>query len=151
MFERRRPAKLVTPIEEDQGIFKGEVIQLTAELMPLFGRNMRDDVIIKGFVVGGDAIDVIFPGRRKSQAIALQKRIQAEWSKVCTEARHRGVSPVIEEFRYPIQVEGAWRTRFNRDTNGWETRNHQLYAARWMVADKSGNKTTYGEPVIRAS
>ncbi|MFD1157921.1 hypothetical protein [Roseovarius aestuarii] len=149
MFDRRKPTREVLPGYEDQDIFKGQIVQIAVELVPLIGRNSHDDIIIKGFVLGDNAIDVVIAGRRKKQAQTLLSQIQSLWSRACTAARNLGESPVVEDVRYPVYVEGSWRTRFNRDDHGWETRNHQLYAARWTITDQNGGSVIYGEFVVR--
>ena len=54
-----------------------------------------------------------------------------------------------DEVRLRITLEGCWRPRFDRDDQGWQTRQMQLYAARWALLDADGKSVTYGEPVRR--
>ena len=149
MFDRRKPTRDVTPGHEDQGIFKGQIVKIAVELIPLIGRNSHDDIIIKGFVHGDNAIDVVISGRRKKQAQTLLGLIQSLWSEACTASRNLGVSAVVEDVRYPVCVEGSWSVKFNRDEHGWETRNYQLYAARWAISNQNGGTVTYGDFVMR--
>ena len=143
MEERRKPPSEVTPQYEDAGIFKNQIVQLTVQLVPIFGQNSRQDIMIKGYVDGNSAIDVVFPGRRKEHAKPLLTRLQH----MLVAARKKPGAPVpIDDIRHPVRIEGAWRPRFKRDDHGWETRDHQLYAARWMVMNQDGQTVTFGAP-----
>ena len=147
MEDRRKPAHMVTPQGEDEGIFRAGVVRLTVRVVPVFGRNTRGDLMIKGYVGPDSAIDVVFPGRRRRDACPLEQRLKAEWQRIAQAARARGREPDIETMRLPVMVEGSWRPRFRRDDQGWQTRDHQLYAARWAFVDESGQSVTYGEGV----
>lgn len=145
MIEPRKPAHDVTPDHEDRGIFKGQIVQLTADLVPVYGQNGREDIMIKGFVSAGRPIDVVFAGRRRHQAVALLNRLKAVWAQ---KARN-GAKPAADSVRFPVAIEGAWRPRFACDDQGWQTREMQFFAARWAVLDSDGNSVTFGAPVIR--
>ena len=146
---RRMPAHLVTPAHEDSGIFKSTVSSFSIELVPLFGETMRRDLVIKGFLDGDTAIDVVFPGRRKPMTDPLYDRLKKLWAQSVAAARYANPGPEIDSVRLPVSVEGAWRPRFKRDDHGWETRQHQLYVARWTIWDAAGKAQTFGTPVVR--
>lgn len=110
--------------------FVGQVVEVAVELKPLGGRNSRDDIIIKGFITGGWAIDLVFARRRKKPAQVLQMQIETTWSREYAAARMLEKWPVAQDVRYPVQLEGSWRPIFDWNEQGWETRKHQLYAAR---------------------
>ena len=147
MEDRRKPAHLVSPEGEDDGIYRSGIVRLTVRLVPVFGRNTRGDLMIKGYVGPESAIDVVFPGRRRRDASDLEQRLKAEWQRIAQAARSRGRTPDIETARLPVMVEGAWRPRFRRDDQGWQTRDHQFYAARWAFVDQAGQSVTFGEAV----
>ena len=145
MEERRKPAHEVTPQNEDAGLFKTRIVQVTVELVPRVGHNMRKDIMIKGFIDGNSAIDVVFPGRRTRLARPLVARLQNMLSDARNAARAVGQTADLEDVRHPVQIEGTWRPRFYRDDQGWETRRHQLYASRWVLKDQTGHNVIYGE------
>lgn len=145
MYERRKPASEITPEYEDGGIFKNDLVQLRIELVPLTARNSRNDLIVKGFVDGNSAIDVVFPGRRTIQAKPIVALLQAKLTHARKTAERTGATLDVDKVRYPAMVEGAWRPRFKRDENGWETRQHQLFVARWILHDTNGKPITFGE------
>ena len=145
MQERRKPQSEVTPAYEDRGIFRGAIVNLTVQVVPVYALNTRQDLMVKAYVSDGGAIDVVFPGRRRRHANALLNRIKMLWTK----AQREGRAGDPNRIRFPITIEGAWRPRFKRDDQGWETRELQLFAARWAMLDVDGNSVTYGEPVVR--
>lgn len=149
MFERRKPASEITPAYEDRGIFKNETVQLIVNLVPLTAKNSRDDLIVKGFIEGNSAIDVVFPGRRKIQAKPIVALLQAKLTHARRMAEKAGTTVDVDTLRYPARIEGSWRPKFTRDDHGWETRQHQLFAARWVLKDLDGKAVTFGEMTIR--
>lgn len=149
MDDRRKPAHQVTPDYEDSGIFRTPPTQLLVELVPKFGTNSRLDVMIKGFVQSDIPIDVVFPGRRKAHLEPLVQSLHALWTKANRKVGKNEQAPEIDEVRLPVRIEGSWRPRFQRDDQGWQTRTHQLYAARWVIPHAGGEARTYGEAPIR--
>lgn len=149
MKDRRKPASQVTPEYEDRGIFKNPTTQLVVELVPRFGKNSRGDVMIMGFLQGNVPVDVVFAGRRKAQAAHVMQELRILWSRANREVPPNGTPPEVEWVRLPVRIEGAWRPRFERDDQGWQTRTHQLFAARWLLTDAEGNALSFGEPPIK--
>ncbi|MGB3406595.1 MAG: hypothetical protein WBA67_03795 [Jannaschia sp.] len=149
MPDRRKPLSEVTPESEDKGIFKGQIVDLLVELVPMFGKTSRGDIVIKGFIDGQNAIEVVFPGRRKVHVQTLQKHLQSTWSRAVQDARVETMRPVVDSVRVPSRIQGGWRPRFRRDDQGWETREHQFYAAQWTFRDRTGTVVTAGEPAKR--
>jgi hypothetical protein len=148
-MERRRNPSEITPDYEDSGIFKNPTLQLVVELVPKFSKNSRDDLIIKGFVEGNVPIDVVFAGRRKFQADPVIQRLRALWTQANRNLSSPGDAPEIDAVRCRVSIEGSWRSRFLLDDQGWQTRTHQFYAARWLLSDQSGTVKHFGEPVMR--
>ena len=146
---RRKPARLVTPAYEDSGIFKNSVGTFSVELVPMFGENMRRDLVIKGYLDGAIAVDVVFPGRRKVQADPVREQLRSLLARSGATACYANAGLEVDAVRLPASVEGAWRPRFRRDDQGWETRRHQLYVARWMIKDPDGMSHFFGSPVVR--
>ncbi|WP_306121175.1 hypothetical protein [Roseovarius sp. MMSF_3359] len=149
MFERRKPASEITPAYEDRGIFKNDIVQLIVNLVPLTAKNSRNDLIVKGFIEGNSAIEVVFPGRRTIQAKPIVALLQAKLTHARKVAEKAGTTVDVNTLRYPARIEGSWRPKFTRDDNGWETRQHQLFAARWVLKDLDGNAVTFGEMTIK--
>lgn len=151
MADRRKPKSQVSPFEEDRGIFKSMAGQLVVELVPLFARTSRDDIMVKGYIDGTIAIDVVFAGRRAKMAQPVVDRLRSLWTSANASAAAQGKIAEADDVRIRMRIEGAWRPRFEVDDQGWQTRQHQLYAARWTVASKTGEPTVYGEPVAARS
>lgn len=149
MKDRRKDAREVTPQYEDSGIFKNPPKQLNVELVPKFGTNSRNDVMIKGFIDADTAVDVVFAGRRKAHVEDLVNRLRALWTRANRNPARADRPPEIDEVRLPVRIEGSWRPRFERDDQGWQTRTHQLFAARWLITGEDGEIKTYGEVPIR--
>lgn len=146
---RRLPSKLVTPALEDSGIFRNTVSRFSVELVPQFAQNARRDLIIKGFLDGETAIDVVFPGRRTALAEPLCDQLKSLWTRASATARYATQQIEVDSVRLPTSLEGAWRPRFQRDDLGWQTRAHQLYVARWSLLGADGTTQTFGAPVLR--
>ncbi len=151
MKDRRKPASEVTPQYEDSGIFKSPTTSFVVELVPKFGKNTRHDVMIKGFAQGEVPIDVVFAGRRKAQVETVVQELRVRWSRANHNLGASGIPPEVDDVRLPVRIEGSWRPRFERDDQGWETRTHQLFAARWLLTDKTGKAVSFGEPPIRTT
>lgn len=150
MKDRRRPAHEITPQIEDGGIFRRPPTNLVVELVPKFGMNAREDVMIKGFVGSNVPIDVVFPGRRKAYLEPLVQKLRTLWTVANRRTGKTDRPPEVDEVRLAVRIEGSWRPRFQRDDQGWQTRTHQLFAARWMVAEGAGEVKTCGEAPIRS-
>ena len=148
MGEVRKPASQVTPDYEDRGIFKSEVGTFKVALIPKFDRNSRNDLLVKGFLEGQTAIDVVFAGRRTRDVGVLVAEIRRLWTQATRSGQARGDCSEPEQVRCPVLVEGAWRPRFVQDAQGWQLHHHQLYAARWWLMDASGTPIGYGERVL---
>lgn len=146
--DHRKPAHEVTTRHEDSGLFKSRLVELSVDLAPLISQNARQDILIKGFVDGASAVDVVFAGRRRTKARALIARLQDLYART---QRAAGPSADIDadKIRLQVRIEGSWRPRFRRDDQGWETRAYQLYAARWLVIGHDGTPVTYGDPPQR--
>lgn len=145
MQDRRKPSHEITPEYEDRGVFKSKPVEIVVELVPKFGRNSRLDIMIKGFVRSEIPIDVVFPGRRKMQAAPLVNRLHALWARANRQGGKNNRPPEIDDVRLPVRIEGSWRPRFARDDQGWQTRTHQLFASRWLIADDKGQIMSFGE------
>ena len=107
---------------------------------------MRNDLVFKAFHEGETEIDLVIAGRRAPLAGPLVQRLRDAWQEANKIAAQRGRPAETDQVRVKVKVEGAWRPRFQQDTSGWQYREHQLYAARWMMADKSGEAKEYGLP-----
>ena len=94
------------------------------------------------------AIDVVFAGRRTKQADLLLKKLQFLWTQANRKTAPGDEPPEVDTVRLPVRVEGSWRPRFERDDQGWETRTHQLFAARWVL-NHDGESKTFGEPPVK--
>ena len=117
------------------------------QLVPKTAQTSRKDVVIKGFLDGTGAIDVVFAGRRRAEADTVLAMLKALWSRANASAPP-GRPPEIDAVRLPVQVEGVWRPRFKRDDQGWQTRDHQLYAARGLMVNDDGEAMVFGERPI---
>ena len=149
MLERRKPPNEVTPAYEDGGIYKNGLVQLNVEFVPLSSHSSRHDLVIKAFVDGDSPIEVVFAGRRKIQAKPLMALLQAKLAHARKAAAKKGAAVEIDQVRYPARIEGSWRPRFRRDDQGWETRHHQLFPARWILKDQNGNPISFGETTVK--
>lgn len=147
MTNRRRPASQITPQIEDAGLFKREVRDVPVELVPVFSRNNRRDLVVKGIVRPDTEIEVVFAGRRMREAAPLverMKRLRAQGVR-SAETGHDAMVQ-IRRLRLPVQVRGAWRLRFEPDASGWEVKSYQLLAAQWAFTDLDGATVICGWP-----
>ena len=147
--DRRRVREQVSRALEDGGIFKTQVGQFDIELVPQLAFNNRQDLLIKGFIDGTGAIDVVFAGQRTALAKPIRIKLEWLWARANILGRQTNHKPTTDEVRLGLRIEGAWRARFKRDDQGWETRDHQLYAARWTLVDEEGTAVTFGVPIER--
>ena len=147
-FERRHHEE-VTPDYEDIGLFKGELCELKVEVSANFTQNKRSDVVAIGFIKGGTPIDVVFAGRRRWQFGPLRSRLSGLKSKRLRELK-AGRSEVTQEdisnkdVRIPVLIEGCWRMRFSMDQQGFQRRENQFMAARWIFANEANELKTFG-------
>ncbi|WP_299045617.1 hypothetical protein [uncultured Tateyamaria sp.] len=147
MPDLRRPAHLITPDYEDNGLFRSPVRRVTVGLVPQMHRNNRQDLVVRGFTQDGAAIQVLFAGRRTRQAHGVEARLRA----LLFHARSKtpGWRPEgVDTIQLPVRIEGVWRSRFSRDAWGCETRHFQLIAARWAMFDDSGVAHLCGEAPV---
>lgn len=147
MTNRRRPASQITPQIEDAGLFKREVRDVPVELVPVFSRNNRRDLVVKGIVRPGTEIEVVFAGRRLREAAALverMKKLRAQGVRAAMTGHDAMLR--IQQLRLPVQVRGTWRLRFEPDTSGWEVKSYQLLAAQWAFTDLDGSTVVCGWP-----
>ncbi|MEL7131164.1 MAG: hypothetical protein AAGK77_02000 [Pseudomonadota bacterium] len=147
MPEHRRPSHLITPAYEDNGLFRSPVRRVTVGLVPQMHRNNRQDLVVRGFLQDGVAIQVLFAGRRTKQAQGLEARLRAMLFQVRSKVpgwRSEG----IDTIQLPLRIEGVWRSRFSRDVWGCETRYFQLIAARWAMFDDAGLAHLFGEAPV---
>lgn len=139
----------VTPSYEDAGLFKNKICRLKVDLLPEVFCNHRNDIVITALVQGSIRISVMFAGRRTVEAATIIASLRVLRARLLELAAARGISdPDLTSTRLPLHIEGAWRPRFQRDENGWETRSYHLIAARWAVMNEKGDKLSFGEPPI---
>lgn len=147
MPDLRRPDHLITPAYEDNGLFRSPVRRVTVGLVPQMHRNNRQDLVVRGFMSDGAAIQVLFAGRRSKQAQGVVARLRA----LLFHARAQTPgwqSSGVDTVQLPIRIEGVWRSRFSRDAWGCETRQFQLIAARWAMFDEAGVAHLCGEAPV---
>jgi hypothetical protein len=147
MQNRRRAPHEITPQSEDRGLFKRDVGQFGVTLVPHIKRSSRGDLVVRGYLNDKQEIFVVFAGRRAKNAAAIEARIKAMFARAKQAAAKAGTRPPeINDIRLPIRVEGAWRSRFQRDISGWDHRSYQLLAARWAFSDADGVTNLGGRP-----
>ncbi|WP_299615213.1 hypothetical protein [uncultured Tateyamaria sp.] len=147
MPESRRPIHKITPVYEDNGLFRSPVRRVTVGLVPQIHRNNRQDLVVRAFVRDGAAIQILFAGRRAKQAKAVEARLRAMLFKARSKTpgwKAEGVDTI----QLPLRIEGVWRSRFSRDAWGCETRHFQLIAARWAMFDDAGVAHLFGEAPV---
>lgn len=142
------PAK-ITPAYEDSGLFAKPPTELVVKLIPKFGKNSRQDVIIKGLVENGVEIDVIFAGRRKREAAELVTLLKRKWESANYRLPKGFKAPERKDVYVPTRVQGSWRTRVVEDeqqeANLYE-KEYQLLVARWAFNSDTGEFKSFGEP-----
>ncbi|WP_315900120.1 hypothetical protein [Leisingera daeponensis] len=139
----------MTPLIEDEGLFKREVRDVPVELVPVFSRNNRGDLVVKGIVSPGAEIEVVFAGRRLREAAGLverMKNLRAQGARAALNGHEAMMQ--IRQLRLPVQVRGAWRLRFEPDASGWEVKSYQLIAAQWAFTDLEGYTVLAGWPPV---
>lgn len=142
MKERRLPIHVVSPAYEDQGIFKMGLVSVSVWLLPEFARTGRGDVVIRGlFAASRDQnlrFDAIFAGRRRRFAEGLMRQL-----------RPRAQNTEQADRVLPMQLNGAWRYRYDLDEQGWQTTQRQFMVAQYIETGPRGESVIVGEPVIR--
>ncbi|WP_300032183.1 hypothetical protein [uncultured Roseobacter sp.] len=150
MHHKRRPLQEITPASEDAGLFRGEICNQVIELVPQTRRTERGDLIIRGIVDAKYSIDVFFAGRRVKNAEPLERRLKSMLTNARAFARKEGGRDVrVDDLRWRVLVEGAWRRRTQRDESGWETGTYHLVVSRWSMPDEDGITTVFGEPPLK--
>jgi hypothetical protein len=142
---QRKPLKEVTPEYEDRGLFKSPPTRLEVNLVPKIWKNTRGDILIRGHVFDGVAIEVLFAGRRMKTAAKLVDTIRLLWTRA--NQQHPAESPPlnVDSIKYPIVVNGSWRVRFETDRANWQTRHYQLIVAQWRPKDAQNPDAMLGE------
>ncbi|TNJ43377.1 hypothetical protein [Phaeobacter sp. B1627] len=143
-IERRARGK-ITPEYEDSGLFKGGIVQVQLALVPVFGATSRGDCTARAFNAEGTDVTVIFAGRRRPHFQPLYSQLrymyaQAQQADALRGAKMRDVNSI----QLPVQCEGAWRARIERDERGQETRSMQFMVARWGFQGHDGRTLNYG-------
>ncbi|WP_293576538.1 hypothetical protein [Phaeobacter sp.] len=149
MKNRRRPRSKVTSQIEDAGLFKREVRTVVVELIPVFNRSSRGDLLISGIVQPETEIEVVIAGRRMQDVHALadrMKRLRSQAVRTATNGHQAMLN--IRRMRLRVQVRGAWRLRFEPDESGWEVKSYQLLAAQWSFFDLDGMTRMCGWPPV---
>ena len=154
MPEQRTPIEDVTPTNEDWGIFKGSIVTVQLHLTPLRRSTTRNDLLCVGFL-GGTRVEVVFPGRRRKDAVALEADLDAYLRAKSRAARAKGLqAPHVISIRFPLSAEGVWRVRLDEAGDDDVERVYQFMAARWTWLDpeggqKSSGETPIGRPITR--
>ncbi|OED50368.1 hypothetical protein AB838_02365 [Rhodobacteraceae bacterium (ex Bugula neritina AB1)] len=149
MTNHRRPAAQITPTIEDAGLFKREVRDVAVALVPVFSRNTRGDLVVKGIVPPDAEIEVVFAGRRMRDVgnlVMRMKRLRAAGVRAAMTG-HQAMNS-IRQLRLPVNIRGTWRFRFQPDPSGWEVKSYQLIAAQWVFADQDGVTMRAGWPPV---
>ncbi len=133
---RRRPRSEITPAIEDAGLFRHGLQDVSVELFPILERTSRGDLLIRGIARPEKEVEVIFPGRRLSEAADLYERMKQL-------GQARG-----PRARFQLNVRGNWRLRFVPDWEGWEVKSYQLLAAQWAYLDDEGEPVQCGYPPV---
>ena len=149
MPDERQPIEDVTPSTEDWGIFKDSVVTVPFHLTPLRRETSRGDLMCIGFLED-TRIEVIFPGRRRRSAAALEKELDIFLQEERKAALSRGqAAPHAVTLRFPLYAEGIWRVRLNEDEEDEFARVYQFVAARWSYYNHLGEDQNMGESPIR--
>ncbi len=145
MRKQRRPIKEVTPEYEDRGLFKSPPTRLDVNLVPKIWKNTRGDVLIRGHVFDGVAIEVLFAGRRAKTATKLIEAIRFLWTRANQMQKPDSPPLEVDSIVYPVVINGSWRVRFETDRANWQTRHYQLVVAQWRPKDAQDPDAMVGE------
>lgn len=149
MKKPRKSALQKTPRYEDAGLFRHKLCHVRVELVAKMHYNRRKDIVVKGYLKDGREIDVLFAGRRASDAAAIIKLLRGLQSKLRQPAfRKRLEKSKLSAIRLPVEVEGAWRPQFTMEKDGFQDRRFQLIAARWNLSNGKGRIFRYGKPAM---
>ncbi len=133
-------------ILEDMGLFQGGMTRTQVAMTPIFGQNNRGDWIVSAVLPDGKEFQVVFAGRRAQAVGELRAELSRIWSSAVRNASARQQDrPEPHSVSMPVLIEGSWRAVFRRDGEGWETRQYQLYAARWSFVCRDGDVEVAGE------
>jgi hypothetical protein len=138
MQQRRNPVDVTVDLE-DAGLFQRKLLVVDIDLTPEYYWNSRQDLLFRGFLRNRE-ISVLFAGRRTAEARFLHGLITDVLKTRRIDRSNRNGQRV----GCRTQIEGAWRTRFERDPTGWETKSYQLIAARWSLIDARGTVVQFG-------
>ena len=150
MTDRRSEQPQSTPLIEDWGYFKNAVVTVKLTLTPLKRENTRGDLVFIGYQ-GKTRIEVLFAGRRRNTARFLEARMDLFLKDANSEALSNGKPlPHPATLRFPITVEGAWRTRIEEVADDEVERIYQFIAGRWTFRDQAGIEQEFGaKPVSK--
>lgn len=139
------------PHEEDHALFLPPLGQCEIALIPRFRLNERNERVIHGLLPGDAEVEVLFAGRRIPLADPLISRLQHLWSRAQSETGLKAPTRP-ESVRLRTAIYGSWRSRFDYDADGWQTKRYQLVAAIWRIHDATGRPITRGSaPMLTKS
>ncbi len=149
MTDRRLEYTDATPMSEDWRIFKNAIVSVKLHLTPLKRETSRGDLLYVGYQ-DDTRIEVVFAGRRREMAQALELELghflKAENAAALSKGR---ALPHAATLRFPLHVEGAWRTRLAEvGDDEWE-RIYQFMAARWSFNDHRGVDQVSGDAPVK--
>ena len=150
MSDRRMQYTDLSPLSEDWGIFKNSIVTVNLALSPLRRETSRGDLLCAGFQ-DDTRVEVVFPGRRRAAAKALEAELDRFLKTETDAALSRGMSrPHAINIRFPLQASGIWRTRLSEtEEEEWE-RVYQFMSACWTYSDHLGRAQTFGDmPKVR--
>jgi hypothetical protein len=149
MKERRAKRAQVTPLYEDQGIFRNSLQSISVWLTPEVSRNRRNDIVVRGHYMHEGTermlLEVIFAGRRVRYAEPLLKLLRRQHEEMRLMAG--GAAVPASKAILAFHIQGAWRYRFETDNDGWQNRHRQFMVAQWSPIGK-GKQPVIGEPPV---
>lgn len=144
MLERRQQNEDISPEQEDAGLYSSALVVAKVELVPVLTLSNRRDLVVRGYVQRQSEISVVFPGRRTRDLGPLRLKLQSMLARASKDGQPLSETD-IDMLRLPVTVQGRWRSHFQRDKSGWQTRAYQLVAARWGMINEAGEAVFYGE------
>lgn len=149
MADQRQETFDLSAEEEDWGIFKSSVVTVKMALTPLRRETNRGDLLCIGFLED-KRIEVLFPGRRRSAASALEAELD-HFLRAQNSAAQSKCQPLphAANLRFPLRAEGTWRTRLSEIEDDEFERVYQFMAARWTYRDQFGNDHSDGGAPMR--
>lgn len=133
--ERNRSYSESLRLNEDRGLFRGPLVNISVDLTPERRRSFRGDLVLRGYVAGKE-IEVVFTGRRHAAAVPLLHRLQALLQAAVPDGKRPSLG---------VMIDGIWRIRMAAERDGIAARQFQLVAARWHFAGRDGIKHLHGE------